>query len=205
MLEQRLDRELAAAGALEDLGRREPPSVAVDALAQPLPERREVPVRDARREVAEIASGGVPELAGDDVAEAVGGEVAERAAGPMDVLEDAMSVVGDLEPEVVAIAGIPGLRQFRQLQVPVEDLQLELEADQDVKVVGHLVRLDPDKRTLHPVGGALETRHVDFVEGLGKALAEAGEQPLEVSAAARDPVLPEPALGLVYPQGPRLR
>src|SRR6185437_11343573 len=95
--EQGLDRELAAAGALEDLGGREPAAVPVNVLAQPAAERGQIALADLRGKVAQVAVGGLPELAGDDVAEAVGREVAECARRPVDVLQHAVSVVGNLE------------------------------------------------------------------------------------------------------------
>ena len=195
VLEQRRDRERAAARALEDLGRREPAAVAVDLLAQPLAERRQVAGADPLVEVVDVAAGGLPQLAGDHVAEAVGGEVAEGAAGPVDVLEDAAGVVGDLEAEVVAVARVPGLGQVLEREVVLEDLQLELEADQDVEVVGDLVGLDPDQRALDAVGGAEELVDVDRAEGVGEALAQLRQDVARGRAARGRPSSPRAGSG----------
>src|SRR5262249_39128119 len=125
MCQQRLDRELAAAGALENLRGRETPTVPVDPLAQPGPKGGEVPIADSRAE-AKLAVGRLPQLPGDDVAQAVGREVAERAAGPVDVLEHAVAVVRNLHPEVLAVAGVPGCGKIGEREPVLEDLELEL-------------------------------------------------------------------------------
>ena len=66
----------------------------------------------------------------------------------MNVLEHASRVVGDVDAEVLVHLGVPGLRQVAQLDVAGQDVLLELEAQDDVHVVGHLVRLDADERRL---------------------------------------------------------
>ena len=46
---------------------------------------------------------------------------------------------------------VPDLRQVAELDAVVDDVLLELEAQDDVHAVGHLVRLDADQRRLHAV------------------------------------------------------
>ena len=146
----------------------------MDVLSQPAAQRCEVTLCDLPRQIAQIPLRGVPELAGDHVAEAVGREVPEGAARPVHVLEHAVGVIGDLDPKVVLVARIPGLGQIGQRQALLEDLQLELEPDQDVEVVGHLVGFDPDQRALDLVCGPLEAGGVDSIEGVGETLAQKG-------------------------------
>src|SRR4029453_3163108 len=139
-------RERSAAGAVEDLDRGEPAAVDVDPGAQPLTDSPQPPGGEAAGgpagEPAEGAASRLPELAGDHVAEAVGGEVPERTGGPVHVLEHSVGVVGGAQPEIGVIPRVPRLGKVAQLELAGEDLQLELEADQDVKVVGELVGLD---------------------------------------------------------------
>ncbi len=161
------------------------------------------PAADELVEVAEVAPSRLPELTGDHVAERVGGEVAERGRRPMHVLEHAVGVVGDLDPEVLARQDRPRFGQVGDLEPALEELELELEADEHVEVVGQLVGLDADQRRPHPVGGAVQLGGVGGVEPARKGRAQARQQALEIGAAAADPVLPQPALGLVQTQRAR--
>ena len=57
---------------------------------------------------------------------------------------------GTVEPEVLAHPRVPGLRQVARASIrPVDHLLLELEAEDDVQVVGRLVGLDADQRGPH--------------------------------------------------------
>src|SRR4051794_20186731 len=205
MREQRLHRELAAAGALQDVSRREPAPVTVNPVAQPLADGGQVALLNALAEIAEVAAGSVPELPRDDVPEAVSGEVAERSARPVHVLQDTVGVVRDFEAQILAVTRVPGLRQVGELQPSLEQLELQLESDQDVEVVGHLVRLDPDQRALDAVCPAIELLRVGLVEVVREPLLERRQQPLEIGPAASHPVLPEPALRLMEPERSGLR
>src|SRR5439155_12665805 len=84
--------------------------------------------------------------------------------------------------------------------LPVEELLLELEAQDDVQVVGRLVRLDPDQRRLHLVDRAVERLCVDPAEPFGKRLLQLRVEAPPERAAAADEVLPHAALRLVDPE-----
>jgi hypothetical protein len=71
---------------------------------------------------------------------------------------------------------------------------LELEAEDDVEVVGRLVGLDPDQGGLNLVHGAVERLEVDIPEALREVLLQLRvEEPPERQAAA-DEVLPHSTL-----------
>ncbi len=92
----------------------------------------------------------LPELARDQVAERVGREVADQPGRPVHVLEHAVGVVGHLEPEVLPEPRVPRLGQIGDRQPALDQLLLELEAQDDVQAVGRLVGLDPDEATAAP-------------------------------------------------------
>ena len=122
----------------------------------------------------------------------------------MDVLQDAVSVVGHLDAEVLPHLLVPALRQVAQRDAPFDDVLLELEAEHDVHPVRHLVGLDPDQAGLDGVDAGVEAIEIDVGELLGIRLLQAGiEEPPERQAAA-DEVLPEPALRLVDAERARL-
>src|SRR5436190_22212473 len=80
--DQRRDVELAQL-ALDHLLRGEAATVAVELVAKPRFERREVPRGHHRIHVPEVSRELLPQLAGDDVAQRVGREVADRPARPV--------------------------------------------------------------------------------------------------------------------------
>ena len=106
-------------------------------------------------EIGQIGGDLLPDLGGDQVAERVGREVADRAARPVDVLQHALGVVRHVDPQVVVHPAVPLLGQLLERELVVEHRLLELEAEDDVQVVGRLVRLDPDQRRLDEVGLAV--------------------------------------------------
>ena len=115
----------------------------------------------------------------------------------MHVLEDAERIVRRLDPEIVLHPLVPDLGQFLEVDRVGEQLLLELEAEDDVEVVGRLVGLDPDQRGLDPVDGAVPVLELDIAERLReRALQLRVEVPPEREAAA-DHVLPHAALRLV--------
>ena len=61
-----------------------------------------------------------------------------------------MGVVRHVDAEVVLHPRVPRLGQVVERQSARDELLLELEAQDDVQVVGHLVGLDADERRLAP-------------------------------------------------------
>ena len=86
----------------------------------------------------------------------------------MDILQHAVGVVGHLDAQVLAHAGVPGLGQVGEAQLAFHDFLLQLEAQDDVQVVGGLVGLHADERRLDLVDGAVEALRIDPGELLGE-------------------------------------
>ena len=57
----------------------------------------------------------------------------------MDVLEDTYSVVGRRDAEVLGVLGVPHLGEVFGFDLGGDEEDLDLEADEDVEVVGQLV------------------------------------------------------------------
>ena len=112
----------------------------------------------------------------------------------MRVLEDTVRVVRDVHTEVVAHALVPDLRKVSELDAPVDDVLLELEAQDDVHPVRHLVGLDPDQRRLDAVDACDESVELDTAQLLGIGLLQARVEEAPELWAAPDEVLPQPAL-----------
>ena len=80
----------------------------------------------------------------------------------------------------------------------LDQRQLELEAQDDVEVVGRLVGVDADQRALDRVDRAVERVRVDAAEGAGpRCSRRLGSTQRAERARAADDVLRQPALGLV--------
>ena len=76
--------------------------------------------------------------------------------------------------------------------------ELELEAQDDVEVVGRLVGLHADQAAVHGVHAAVELVHRGAVEPAGQVRREPRQRPGAERAAAPDQVLPQAALRLVH-------
>ena len=127
----------------------------MDVLTEPFPERPELPTLELPIEIGQVFHRSFPELHGDHVPERVGREVAETRVGPMHVLQDSVDDTLRLDSEVFTELRVERLRQVRREDVSREHLPLELEAQNDMERVGHLVcvhaahaRLDPVERAV---------------------------------------------------------
>ena len=112
-------------------------------------------------------------------------------------------MVGDLDAEVVVHLLRPALRQVAQLDAAVDDVLLELEAQDDVHPVRDLVGADADERRLHAVDRGVEALELDAAELFGEDLLQARVEEAPERHAAPDEVLPEPALRLVQAERDR--
>ena len=92
------------------------------------------PRRAGRRGLAAPAARR-PDLQRDHVAERIRREVADAAARPVDVLQDAVGVVGHVDAEEVLHPRLPDLGQVVERDRALEQLLLELEAEDDVEAV----------------------------------------------------------------------
>ena len=109
----------------------------------------------------------------------------------MDVLQGALAIVGDVDAEVGLDASVPCLRQVHHLELALEHLVFELEAEQHVHVVSDLVGFDSDQRRVGPVDRAVEGLLVHVVQRFVEDGLEAWIEIAPEGAAAADQVLPE--------------
>ena len=115
----------------------------------------------------------------------------------MHVLKHAEAVVGRLDADERAHALVPGVGQVADREGSAHQRELELEAQEDVQVIGDLVGLDADQRRLDQVGGAHELIERDVVQLHGERLPDLVQMPLPERPRAADHVLPEARLRLV--------
>ncbi len=114
----------------------------------------------------------------------------------MDVLQDAAGVVGHVDAEELLHPGVPDLRKVLERDRPLDELLLELEAEDDVQAVGRLVRIDADQPGLRAVDRADEGVELDRAE-LREVLLERREPVLPERPRAPNEVLPGATLRLV--------
>src|SRR5947209_7280388 len=195
--EVRLGVEPSAGRPLEQLGRLEAPAPAMDVLAEPLAQLAELARLELRVEVSELRGRALPELDRDDVPERVRREVAKARARPVDVLEDALDDVFRLDAEVLLELGVERLRQLGGRDRPREHLPLELEAEDDVERVRHLVGLDARRARRDLVERAVELLERDAGKPRRERLLQARIEVPPRRETAPDDVLPQPALRFV--------
>ena len=153
-------------------------------------ERREwrllVPVLDAEPaahvealellvKIAEVGLCALPQLHGDDVAERV-----RRGKYPIVMSDQWTSCdtadhdVGRLEPEVLAHLRVERLGEILEREVAGEHRALELEAEDDVQAVRHLVSVDAAVRRLHLVQRTMERLERDVAERCRERVLQLG-------------------------------
>ena len=112
----------------------------------------------------------------------------------MRVLQHALRVVRHVDAEVLVHLLVPHARQLANRDAAVDDLLLELEAENHVHAIRDLVRPDADQRRLDAVDAGDEVVELDAPELIGeRRLCARVEEPPE-RAAATDQVLPQAAL-----------
>ena len=125
------------------------------------------------------------------------GEVADQAGRPVDVLQHADASFGTSMPTSVRMRSFQAAGRSSTLEIAAHQRELQLEAQEDVQVVGDLVGLDADQRRLDQVGGAHERVERDVLQLLGERGLDLGQVALPERARAADHVLPEARLRLV--------
>lgn len=174
-------------------------AVLVDVFLHPAEEGEEVAFGKGGGDIG-VVLGGVEELGGIDISEGVGREVAEAAHGPMDVLKAAFGIGLGAEAEEFFEGFVPGGGDVGDLKFAGEEGAFELEAEEDVEVVGGFVGLDADGG----VGGAVdadeELVEVEFLK-VGEKLLGAREPFFPEGAGAANVVFPEAGLGFVNAEG----
>ncbi len=148
-------------------------------------------------QVAEVCLRPLPQLNRDDVPERIGREVPHRHVRPVDVLQDADDDVGRLKSEVLAHLRVERIGQILERELAGEQCALELEAEDDVQAVRHLVGVDSAERRLHLVQRTVECLERDVAELLREVLLQLRIEETPGRDAAPDEVLPHAALRLV--------
>ena len=154
--EVRLGVDRAAHRALDRLGRRELAAQRVDGLAEPRVQLGEVPALDLLVDRGDLRAEPIPDLDREHGPEEVRREVPEPAARPVRILQDAVCVVRDRDAHELLEARVPGVGQVLHREATGDELLLELEAEDDVEPVAHLVGVDADERPAHAVHRPVE-------------------------------------------------
>ena len=175
--------------------------MAVDAFPQPLQNGLELTPGHEGIQVAQFLSHGVPDLGREQVPQGIGGEVTKGALGPVDILQHALRVIGGNHTQVGLHLRVPGFGQVGHLEVLGEQSDFQLEAQDDVEVVGDLIGFHPDEGGFHPVERPVEGFGGDVAQVLGEGFLHPGEEELPEGPGASDQVLPESRLGFVDAQG----
>src|SRR5262249_3148129 len=195
--EVRLWVDVRTSDALEQNARRIHPAVSIHILREPLAHRPELPACELLLDVAEIGACPIPDLHRDDVPELVRREVADQPDRPVHVLEDAVRIVRHVDAEVLLHSRIPRRRQIANGQRPGEQLQLELEAQDDVEPIRDLVRIAAERTGPDRIHRADERLLVDGAEPVCEERLQLWVEPAPEPDAAADEVLPRPTLRLV--------
>ena len=74
----------------------------------------------------------------------------------MHVLQAAVAIIGWRDAKVGLHCRAPSLWQVLHAERALEQLKLEVEAQRDVKIVGHLVRIGANERTRHLIYRTIE-------------------------------------------------
>src|SRR5262245_18454027 len=145
---------------------------------------------------AEVSPRLLHELGGEEISERVSREIADPAEAPVDVLQTTVPVVRRRQVEQLLETLVPRPRQLRRRKVAADQRLLQLEAQDDVQVVGRLISFDADERRLHVVDREHEIVERDAAERR-EDLEHLREEVLPERPAAADLVFPEPRLRFV--------
>ena len=170
----------------------------VDMLTQPAREGPKVPrgKRPVQRSHRSLSSR--EQLGRVDVAQRIGREVPDHPLGPVAILQAAGAIVLRHHTQVPLVQLGPGAGEIRAAQIAAEQRALELEANDDVKVVGHLVGLRAQRARDHPIHGSTKRLHRNAPQRVGKSLEELRIDMPPESRAPSDEVLPQAGLRLVH-------
>ena len=85
--------------------------------------------------------GGLPQLGPGEVPQGVGREIAEAPQRSVDVLQATFGIVRHLQAEEFLEQIVPGRREVFHLEISRYQSDFQLEAQQDVEVIGHFLLL----------------------------------------------------------------
>lgn len=175
----------------------------MDVFVQPFLQRLEIPLLEFSGESADLFLCRLKELGGEEVSQRIGGEVAEASVAPMHILQAALGVVGGRYSKVFHHQFVPTAWHIGRLQPSYQKISLDLVAQADMQVVGHLVRFGADKGRRRVVESEMELIHRQVIEGSRKGFSELGEEKLPEGQAPARQVFPKAGLGLVDAEGNR--
>ena len=172
----------------------------VDALFEPGSERSKLAPLDLGGDLWDIGQGLIVELHRQQGAQGISGKISDGAKRPVYVLQHALGIVGRDDAQIGFHLCVPRLGQLRQFHFPLQHVVLDLEAQENVQVVGHLVGFDADHARLDFVNCSIERLQVHPIELLGEELLEAGEIKGPEAPAAPYHVFPQAGLRFVDSQ-----
>ena len=118
----------------------------------------------------------------------------------MHVLHHALKIILRGVADVLLHPGVPRFGQIGDRYPLLNQLDLELEAQQDMQVVGHLIRLDTNRRATNSTDRTDHRLGIDSIELAGHKLARHWEVVLPERQRATNHVLVEARLRLVQAQ-----
>ncbi len=134
---------------------------------------------------------------GIDIAEAVGREIAEQPHRPVHILQHAIRRAIHRIAEIRREAVVPRGLEIVRRQIARNERLFQIEAQHDMQVVLHLVRLGADEPAMHPVDRAVEGLDILHPE-IAERLAHPGVEPPGERPAAPQLVLVDAALAFVH-------
>jgi len=117
----------------------------------------------------------------------------------MYVLQAAVTIVWRHKAERSRHLSTPGLRKVFGPQTAVKQLQLQVEAQHNMKVVRDLVGIDSDQGPVDFVDSAIEGFNANVPELVRKCALQSGIKMLPKTAAAADYIFPKAGLAFVHP------
>ena len=78
------------------------------------------------------------------VSEGIGREVTEHASGPVNILQNTLTVIFYLISYYLSAQGVPELRKLRHAPSLLKDCLFHAVTENDVEVVRHLIGIHPD-------------------------------------------------------------
>jgi hypothetical protein len=145
VVEQRLSRKRLARDALNQIARGVPPAMPVNLLPQPVQQRSKFSGGEHRIKIANILSRLLEELGGVEIAERIGGKVADRRDRPVNVLKTALRIIRRRQTQIRHHLLVPCRGEVRHGQIARQHRLLQLVADENVQVIGSLIRFSADE------------------------------------------------------------
>ena len=110
--------------------------VAVYILPKPSEECAELALLHLGEDLGLLPDSGFEELDREHVTDGVGREVPEVSEGPVGVLQNAERIVLGNEAQILSHLRVPRFREVGDGEAVLEEIHLELEAQEDMEVVG---------------------------------------------------------------------